>query len=854
MYSSSNFIAPYLLTSKTVRILYPNGKVSFTIMVCNYQKSSVSGSTLNIVLEDSVKEYKLQFSTPGEAMVALVTLKQAIDLLKPNCGTVGGGGGNPVRFGIEDIVGVQNRLMDMNNHNFTITGASNMEFETVVSGNISSLKLNNSVVELTADDGTISTVLNIQPGSATMQLGANTQVFPNGSGYYTLSVNGIAADDSGNITLEVGTALNGTGFVVVNGTDITYDNSTYITQADGDLLYYPLNTNPSSYITIADIVIPSLQDVTNVDSSTDISIFLNSGAGLVVESGDVVTPSLKISNALISGSITGENLTDDRFFNLPDFGDGTPKYVLAISVNGEFADSEGNINLSSSNPTLDSVTNTGNTTTNSITTGDILSHGNISTEGVFNFLLFGDLSFTSFGSTTSNIISITKSGIDYWEWLADGTIFRGNIPQFDLSILSWELNATNITRDVKCYIPDGTGTLVISVNGEFADSEGNINISSQDLQSVLSIDNTASIEINLTDGAGINVSGPIKTNTGLFFEVSDDLGSFHEWYSNDGHPALKNGSSDPLPLFEVNGLGAGIFGTLQTAGNYIWALDASDLSSNSNLRFPSASGRIPLSVNGQTANSAGAITISVGTVTSVSGTTNRITVATGTTTPVIDISSSYIGQASITTLGTITTGTWNGTAISDTYISSAATWNAKQNQLNGTGFVKASGTTISYDNSTYLTANQSITLSSEASGTGTTTIAVTLSNSAVIGKVLTGFTLPSIASIVATDTILQAFGKTQIQINSNTTAIAGKQAQLNGTGFVKASGTTISYDNTVYYPNTNPNGYITVSSLTPKATSDEIDDLVSTSYVSPEDLGASFYALSSVLFNYLNVN
>jgi hypothetical protein len=34
------------------------------------------------------------------------------------------------------------------------------------------------------------------------------------------------------------------------------------------------------------------------------------------------------------------------------------------------------------------------------------------------------------------------------------------------------------------------------------------------------------------------------------------------------------------------------------------------------------------------------------------------------------------------------------------------------------------------------------------------------------------------------------------------------QAQLNGTGFVKASGTTITYDNTSYYPSSNPSGYI----------------------------------------------
>jgi len=49
-------------------------------------------------------------------------------------------------------------------------------------------------------------------------------------------------------------------------------------------------------------------------------------------------------------------------------------------------------------------------------------------------------------------------------------------------------------------------------------------------------------------------------------------------------------------------------------------------------------------------------------VTSVSGTTNRIT-STGGATPVVDISASYVGQSSITTLGTIATGVWNGTDI-----------------------------------------------------------------------------------------------------------------------------------------------------------------------------------------------
>lgn len=60
-----------------------------------------------------------------------------------------------------------------------------------------------------------------------------------------------------------------------------------------------------------------------------------------------------------------------------------------------------------------------------------------------------------------------------------------------------------------------------------------------------------------------------------------------------------------------------------------------------------------------------------GTVTSVTGTANRISVSTGTTTPVIDIDAAYVGQVSITTLGTITTGVWSGTAIVDGKLASS---------------------------------------------------------------------------------------------------------------------------------------------------------------------------------------
>jgi hypothetical protein len=85
--------------------------------------------------------------------------------------------------------------------------------------------------------------------------------------------------------------------------------------------------------------------------------------------------------------------------------------------------------------------------------------------------------------------------------------------------------------------------------------------------------------------------------------------------------------------------------------------------------------------------------IGAGTVTSVaaltlgtSGTDLSSTVANGTTTPVITLN---VPTASASNRGALSSADW-------------ALFNGKQAQLNGTGFVKASGTTISYDNTSYL--------------------------------------------------------------------------------------------------------------------------------------------------------
>jgi hypothetical protein len=123
-----------------------------------------------------------------------------------------------------------------------------------------------------------------------------------------------------------------------------------------------------------------------------------------------------------------------------------------------------------------------------------------------------------------------------------------------------------------------------------------------------------------------------------------------------------------------------------------------------------------------------------------------------------------------------------------------------------TQFVKANGT---LDSTVYQPAGNYITqLSGEATASGPGNAAVTLSNSAVINKVLTGLTITGNA-IVATDSILTAFGKVQNQIN---TLVGGVQykgtwnAATNVPALVSSVGVSGNYYVVSVAGNTNLNG------------------------------------------------
>lgn len=106
-----------------------------------------------------------------------------------------------------------------------------------------------------------------------------------------------------------------------------------------------------------------------------------------------------------------------------------------------------------------------------------------------------------------------------------------------------------------------------------------------------------------------------------------------------------------------------------------------------------------------------------GFVASVSGTTNRIT-STGGATPVIDISASYVGQASITTVGTLTTGA-TGSGFTIALASSTITGDlafSNLTQIAGLSVLGVTGTSTA--DVTAITGTTDLILRVNSAGTG----------------------------------------------------------------------------------------------------------------------------------------
>jgi len=146
------------------------------------------------------------------------------------------------------------------------------------------------------------------------------------------------------------------------------------------------------------------------------------------------------------------------------------------------------------------------------------------------------------------------------------------------------------------------------------------------------------------------------------------------------------------------------------------------------------------------------------------GTTDRISVSSD----AIDIASTYAGQSTITTVGTIAAGTWNGTTIAVANGGTGATTLTGYLVGNGTSAVTASATIAGADVSGNISgnaANVTGTVAIANGGTGATTAAGAKSNLGFTTKYAINNTSLTPSSGIVTFTVTHNLGTTDVVVS-----------------------------------------------------------------------------------------
>lgn len=588
-------------------------------------------------------------------------------------------------------------------------------------------------------------------------------------------------------------------FLLLKGDNITTNSTLQLPNGSGTLV---LTINSQTADTIGNLDL-SLQNICDIGSVTTTNI---TAASFTTVSGGSMQTSDFILNA--AGNFRFTDVAGNYFFNFTAPTLAASKTItlptmsassnyLPISVNGNVANSSGDITLSLTSGTVTSVTGTTNRIT--VATGTTTPVIDISSSyvGQTSITVIGTLPSLTLTGSSSNTYAAGKLVYDTND---ESLIFYNNDSNVALNIGQEEwirvrnVSGSSISNGKAVYI-SGTDISSGLPTIELAQADNNTTTQCVGLTTETIINNgvgyvtrsglvrglntssfTAGAILFLSDATpgSLTTTAPTTANhfklrVGVVTKSHTTTGtilvSVHDEYENINYVSSVTGTTNRITIggtsvaptvdISTSYVGQSSITTLGTITTGTWNGTAigtiyggTGLTSytTGDLLYASATNvlsKLAIGTNGYVLTIVAGVPAWAaasgggGGVTSVSGTTNRIS-STGGATPVIDISASYIGQSSITTLGTITTGVWNGTAITDTYISSAATWNAKQNALSGTGFVKISGTTISYDNSTYLTSNQTITFTGDVTGSGTTSVALTIGASKVLNSMLAG--------------------------------------------------------------------------------------------------------------------
>lgn len=323
---------------------------------------------------------------------------------------------------------------------------------------------------------------------------------------------------------------------------------------------------------------------------------------------------------------------------------------------------------------------------------------------------------------------------------------------------------TLLTTDrlaIRVYIVDNSGGRTVTLHTE---------------------DNTL-CQITTTFAGGISALNGLTTNTQYFavgtfgtdFEVSSllDTHTFNLPTASSANRGALSSTDWTLFNSKQNAI------SLTTIGSSGPSTLISDILNVPNYTL-SGLGGVPtsrtLSINGISFDLSVNRSWSVGTVTSVAeltlgtaGTDLSSSVANGTTTPVITLnvptaSAANRGALSAADWSTFNTKVGSVTTSSPLFSSGGQNPNITIQQASGSQSGFLSSTDWSTFNNKQAAGNYITSLTGEATATGPGAAAVTLNNASVTGKVLTGVNITG-GTVLATDTMLTAFGKLQNQIN-----------------------------------------------------------------------------------------
>lgn len=258
------------------------------------------------------------------------------------------------------------------------------------------------------------------------------------------------------------------------------------------------------------------------------------------------------------------------------------------------------------------------------------------------------------------------------------TLTASKISDFDTQVRTSRLDQMAAPTSAVAYNSQRITGLADPVNAQDAATKNYVDSTAQGLDPKTSVRVGTQSNINLS-APGSTIDGITMVSGDRVLVKAQSTASQNGIYVYNGAAAAMTRASDANST------------TTLTAGSFVFIEEGTDTNNGFVLQKPSGTYVLGTSsltfvqFNGSGSTNAGAGLTKTGNTIDVIGTANRIDVFSDN----IDIAATYVGQTSITTLGTIGTGVWNGSTIGVAYGGTGATTLTGILKGNGTSAISA---------------------------------------------------------------------------------------------------------------------------------------------------------------------